>query len=102
MKIRFALAVGLVALLAAIGGGWKWSFGSLKVAGASADDTTAVLVAPDGWSWGDSLPEGWTWGDSASAVPAQLDSDAAVDASLAAPTGWSGVAPDGWSWGGDE
>jgi hypothetical protein len=101
MKLRSAVALALVASVAAIGGGWKWS-GTLGVGKASAEDTTAVLVAPDGWSWGDGLPEGWSWGDNASAVPVQLDTDPSVDASLAAPAGWSGVAPDGWSWGGDE
>jgi hypothetical protein len=101
MKMRLALVLALVLLVAAVGGGWKWT-GKLSVGSASADNTTAVLVAPDGWTWGDSLPDGWTWGNDASAVPAQLDSDVSVDASLAAPTGWSGVAPDGWTWGGGE
>ena len=100
MKKRFAVALLAVAL-AAVGGGWKWSL-QLGASRASAADTTAVLVAPDGWSWGNGLPDGWSWGEDASAVPVQLDSDVPVDASLDAPSGWGGVAPDGWSWGGGE
>lgn len=95
MKKRFAVALLAVAL-AAVAGGWKWS---LRISPASARDSKAVLVAPGGWSWGDGLPQGWSWGDNASSVPAQLDADAPVDASLEAPTGWGGAAPDGWSWG---
>ncbi len=87
----------LAVALAAVAGGWKWS---LRISPASADNTKAVLVAPDGWSRGDGLPQGWSWGDNSSAVPAQLDADTPVDASLEAPAGWGGAAPDGWSWGG--
>jgi hypothetical protein len=97
MKKRFAVAL-LAVVLAAVGGGWKWS-SKIGASTASAGDTQAVLVAPAGWSWGDGLPQGWSWGDDASAVPVQLDADVPVDASLEAPTGWGGAAPDGWSWG---